>query len=157
MSANDTAQWVRAAKLATIACPIALCLFGGAFLLNGNLRMFGWGLAAGLIFLAVETLVNDYMRSGPLDTRRAAIDAKARRVRLLTMVGIAIGSFLASTVSHIAGASAPVMGFFVGVFACMALRLSPLFAPKIKTNSPVSPLSRMTSMERAARRNYEYE
>jgi hypothetical protein len=157
MAQNDMAQWARSTKLAAVAGPMALCLFGGAFFLSGGLRLFVWGLAAGLIFSAAEALVNDYMRRGPLDTSRAAIDAKARRVRALTIAGIAVGSFVAFTVSHVGGFSAPVMGFFVGVFAYMALRLSPLSAPRITTRSPVSPLSRMTSMERAARRNYEYE
>ena len=157
MSQNDKAQWVRSIKLAAVANPIALCLFGGAFFFDGSLRLFGWGLAAGLSITTAGALVDGYMRRGPLDTSRAATDAKARRVRTLTIGGIAIGSFVAFTVSTVSGFSAPVMGFFVGIFAFTALLFSPLFAPRTTAHSPASPLSRMTSMERKARRNYEYE
>jgi len=155
MSQNDTTRWMRSTKLAAVAGIIALCLFGGALLLNGGPRFFGWGLAAGLAVSAVSTLVNGYMRRNRLDTSRAAIDAKARRVRAFTMAGIVIGSFAAFMLSHVGGSVAPVLGFFVGVFAFLALVLSPLFAPSKEPRPPASPLSRMTSMERATRTNYE--
>lgn len=157
MAQNDTAQWVRSTKLAAVAGPIALCLSGGAFFLNGGLQLFGWGLAAGLTITAAAALVDGYMRRGPLDTSRAGVAAKARKVRTLSIAGLTIGSFAASMVSHVGGSSALGLGCVVGILAFAALLLSPLFAPTITARSPASPLSRMTSMERAARRNYEYE
>jgi hypothetical protein len=156
MSQNDTAQWVRSIKLATVAGPIALCFFGGAFFFNDSLRLFGWGLAAGLTITATGAIVDGYMRRGPLDTSRAATDAKARRVRALTIGCIAVG-FVASIILHPGGSSALGLGCVIGIFAFAALLFSPLFAPEIAARSPASPLSRMTSMERAARKNYDHE
>ena len=155
MPENDTAQWVRWPKLAAVAGVIALCLFGGAFLVKGSLRLFGWGLAGGLTFSAAAASVNAYRRRGRLDMSRAAVDAKARRVRAGTTAAIAIGVAAGSMLSLFDGYSAPVLGFAAGIFAFLALLLSPLFALTITARPPTSPLSRMTNMERAARRNYE--
>jgi hypothetical protein len=111
-------------------------------------------LAAGLTISAAAALVDAYRRRGRLDLSRAAVDAKTRSARAGTTAAIAIGLVAASILSRFGGSSVPLLGFVVGIFAFLALLLSPLFAPRRAAQPPTSPLSRMTSMERRARRNF---
>src|SRR6266850_1603307 len=99
MPENDTAQWTRRLKLAAVAGPIALGVFGAAFLVHGSLQLFGWGFAAGSIFLAAVTAVDAYVRRGRPDTSRAAVDERRRKMRALTAVATAIGGIGATLIS----------------------------------------------------------
>jgi hypothetical protein len=155
MPQDDTYQWVRTSKLTATAGVIALCLFAGAFFLNGDPRWFCWSASAGLVFSAALALAGAYMRRGPADTSRAAIEARTRFTRVSTAAAVTFGGVSASIVSIFENHYAYLFGFVTGFFTFGLLLFSPLFAPKFVPQQPASPLSRMTSMERAARRNYQ--
>lgn len=155
MSEKNTAQLIWFSKLGAIAALIALCVFCGGSFLTGELRSFMWGLTAGLITSTAVALLDGYIRRKPLDTSRAAIDAKARRLRRLTFAAIAGGLLASFLIPHLPGITSLAMGFMVGFFAFVAMVLSPLFALRIRDQTPTSPLARMTSMERRSRRNFK--
>jgi hypothetical protein len=148
MPQDDMAQWVRTVRLAVIASFFALCLAGGAILLNGDLRSGMWGAAAGLMCTAVAELVNAYLRRGPADLSPAAASKKARRARVGTIAALILA---ASCWYAMRVAPWPTWGFLGGAFAFVALWLSPLFGLLTIRRAQPSPLSRMTSAERAAR------
>jgi hypothetical protein len=156
---KDDAQWVRCAKLGAVAGSIALCLVGIAFLLNGAPRFIAFGAAGGLAFAAITAPIGAYRRRKPLDTSRVAVSAKGRKMRNPTTAAIIIGGGLGVVLPHLPAALLSYAfifwGVLIGVFGFGALLLSPLFSPPTAARPPVSPLSRMTTMERARRQNYE--
>lgn len=127
MSQKGNAQLLRAFKLFVVASALVICLVGPAFLLNTILRLFAWGAAGGLIFTATAWLVGVYIRGGaPLDTSRAAIEAKARRSRALTTVAVVV-AVLSVVVFRFSSYSAVLLGISAGIFIFFGLLISPLF------------------------------
>jgi hypothetical protein len=158
MSTKDDAKWIRLAKLAAVGGVIAFCFVGGGFLANGALRTIFWSAAASLALIGTGASLEEYLRKEPLDTSRAAIDAKAHKARrfattfgLLALVfGPAAGMLVDRL--HLVWA---LCGCLIGVFVFVALFFSPLFVLAVTPRPPASPLSRMTSLERAQRQGYE--
>ena len=152
MSQSDLAQSVRYPKLAAVALVLCLCFAAGASLLNGALRSVVAGCAVGLACAAAAALMGTYLRRGPRDVSQAVVDKKARLSQVMVTASLllaALGAFLVKLAPWL------FAGYFIGVFAFLGLILSPLFSPAITRRKPPSPLSRMTSMERAARSDYE--
>jgi hypothetical protein len=155
MSQADTTQWARSSKLAAVTGVVALCLFGGAFFSGNTLRLVAWGAAAGLVCMAVGVLVDAYRRRAPPDMSRAAVDKKARQARTGTKVALLFAIVVVPAINLapswlFAELRWPLVGFFSGVFAFVALRFGPFFYPLVR-NARSSPLPGMTTMERAAR------
>ncbi len=155
MPPSDSYQWIRTCKLAAIAGAILLCLLAGAWLASGDLRWFCSTAAAGLALSVTFALAGAYLRRRPLDTSRAAIDARARFTRFGTAAAVAFAGAAGSMLAIFDAHYAPVVGFVTGFFAFATLVFSPLFAPRPPGRPPASPLSRMTSLERAVHRNYQ--
>jgi hypothetical protein len=158
MSQADDTKWIRFIKLAAVAIVIALCLAGATFLLNGTLRFISWGAATSLVLFAAAALMDGCLRRRPLDTSRAAVDAKARKTQRLTAIFVVsvlvLGPLIARLIDRLNLAWA-LCGFLIGAALYVALFFSPLFSAAAAPRPPVSPLSRMTSMEHAQRQNYE--
>jgi hypothetical protein len=156
---KDNAQWVRYIKLAAVGVILALGFATAAYLLNGPSREVALSAAVSLTFFALASLWNGYLRRKPLDTSRAAIDAKARKQRLAAILGLPCLLVLAPIVSTFVDRLSLgwiVCGFSIGAFIFIALFFSPLFVAAIASPTrSASPLSRMTSMERAQRQRYE--
>jgi hypothetical protein len=82
--------------------------------------------------MAVTTVVNAYLRRKPLDTSRAAVEAKARKSRLATTATLTLGGITGATVAHFAGltVAAGLWAAVIGIFIFVGLLLGPLLARK---------------------------
>jgi len=151
MPAVTDTQFVRLSKLAALAGVIGSCLAGALFFLDGTLRAMTAGTVAGLAVAVVASLVEAYWRRGPVDVNRAvAVEKKARRARAIVPIGVLLGFLLLIPV-RVFHAEWLVGGFFIGLFFFLGLMLSPLFWGLPNRRTAPSAVSRMTSMERAAR------
>jgi hypothetical protein len=153
MPQSSDAPWVRNIKWAVIAAALALGFGSGAHFLQGPLRSIALGAATSLALCAVASLADGYLRERPLDTSRAAVDAKARRTRrICAMFGAPI--FVVIPIIDILidrlNLGWTLCGLIVGAFGFIALRFGPVFYA-IAQNSRSTPLPGTTSMERATR------
>ena len=156
MPAVTDAQFGRLCKLAALAEVIGSCLAGALFFLDGALRTMTAGAVAGLAVAVVAWFVDAYWRRGPVDGDRAVVvEKKARRARssILT-IGAVLGCLLVIPV-WVFHAEWLVGGFIIGFFFFLGLMLSPLFWGLSNRRAAPSAVSRMTSMERAARTPYK--
>jgi hypothetical protein len=155
MPALIDAQFARTSKLAVFAGVISSCLAGALFFLDGTLRTMTAGAVAGLAVAVAAAFVDAYWRRGPVDANRAVVvEKKARRARAGVPIGVSLG-FLLLILARVFQAEWLFGGFFIGVFFFLALMLSPLFWGRPNRGATESAVSRMTSMERAARNPYK--
>jgi hypothetical protein len=154
MLAPTDAQFVRIAKLAALAGAIGSCLAGSLFFLDGALRVMTASAVAGLAVAVAASLVDAYWRRGPADVSRAGVEKKARWARAAVTIAVPLG-FVLSIAARAFHAEWLVGGFIVGLLFFLGLMLSPFFRAAPKRRAAPSAVSRMTSMERAARTPYE--
>ena len=148
------AKFVRIAKLAALAGAIVACLAGALFFLDATLRVMTAGAVAGLAFAVAASLVDAYWRRGPVDVNRDVVEKKARRARVGVTIAVSLG-FVLSIAVRAFHAEWLVGGFVIGLFFFLGLMLSPLFRGLPNRPAAPSAVSRMTSMERAARTPFE--
>jgi hypothetical protein len=155
MAAVTDAQFGRLCKLAALAGVIGSCLAGALFFLDGALRTMTAGAVAGLAVAVVAWFVDAYWRRGQVDVNRAVVvEKKARRAKSILTIGAVLGCLLVIPV-RVFHADWLVGGFIIGFFFFLGLMLSPLFWGLPNRRAADSAVSRMTSMERAARTPYK--
>jgi hypothetical protein len=158
MAAVTDAQFGRLSKWAARAGVIGSCLAGALFFLDGTLRTMTAGAVAGLAVAVVAWFADAYWRRGQVDVNRAVVvekkARKARRAKSILTIGAVLGCLLVIPV-RVFHAEWLVGGFIIGFFFFLGLMLSPLFWSLPKRRAANSAVSRMTSMERAARTPYK--
>jgi hypothetical protein len=154
MPAATDAQFVRISKLAVLAAAIGSCLAGTLFFLDGAVRAITASMVAGLAFAVAASLIEAYWRRGPVAVSRAAVESKARRTKAGVTIGVVLGSLLLIP-ARVFHAEWLLGGFFIGLFLFLGLMLSPLFWSLPNRRAAPSAVSRMTSVERAARTPYK--
>lgn len=131
---------IRGIKLLAVAAGIAGLAGLLGTLLPDQFRWPLWGFGTVLFLIMLHSLWNWHRRGiGPAEIRPDNSE-KARRLKTLTAVAIAVGLSGAAIVRiSFPDVGSLMMGLVLGVFAAIALILSPLFFEPVKPKGPSQP------------------